>query len=116
MINKNNYLQKISGGRGDSGQIESVDAVGIDGTVRALPATSIAIRRAQWGEAEPRNEEMTVTDAIERLAYDLLGDAHPGWEVNDGAYGSFTFDVAGGTITLDCNLRFTASDLHTSTF
>jgi hypothetical protein len=59
---------------------------------------------------------MTVTDAIERLAYDLLGDAHPSWEINDGAYGSFLFDVAGGTITLDCNLRFTATDLHTTTF
>lgn len=103
-------------GYGDSGQIESVDAVGADGGALELPTTSLAFGRAQWGQAEPRSEEMTVTDAIERLAYDLLGDARPGWEINDGAYGSFTFDVAGGVITLDCNLRFTASDLHTSTF
>lgn len=103
-------------GYGDSGQIESIDAVGADGGTMELPATSLAFGRAQWGEAKPRSEEMTAAEAIERLAYDLLGDAHPGWEINDGAYGSFTFDVAGGTITLDCNLRFTASDLHTTTF
>jgi hypothetical protein len=103
-------------GYGDSGQIESVEATGADGLVRELPAISLIHRRAQWGEAEPRCEEMTATETIERLAYDLLGDAHPGWEINDGAYGSFTFDVAGETLTLDCNLRFTASDLHTSTF
>ncbi len=103
-------------GYGDSGQIESLDAVGADGLVRELPATSLILRRAVWGEAEPHSEEMTAAEAIERLAYDLLGDAHPGWEINDGAYGSFTFDVASGKITLDCNLRFTASDLHISTF
>lgn len=103
-------------GYGDSGQIESIDAIGKDGASRELPATSITIRRALWGEAEPGNEEMTVAEAVERLAYDLLGGAHPGWEINDGSYGSFVFDVAAGTITLDCNVRFTDSELHTSTF
>lgn len=103
-------------GYGDSGQIESIDAIGKDGVSRELPATSITIRRARWGEAEPASEEMTVAESVERLAYDLLGGAHPGWEINDGSYGSFIFDVAAGTITLDCNLRFTDSELHSSTF
>ncbi len=103
-------------GYGDSGQIESVDAVGKDGVSCELPAPSITIRRALWGEPEPVSEEMTVTEAVERLAYDLLGGAHPGWEINDGSYGSFVFDVAAGAITLECNLRFTASERHTSTF
>lgn len=103
-------------GYGDSGQIESVDAISKDGVSRELPATSIMIRRALWGEAEPTSEEMTVAEAVERLAYDLLGGAHPGWEINDGSYGAFVFDVAAGTITLDCNVRFTDSELHSSTF
>jgi hypothetical protein len=103
-------------GYGDSGQIESVDAIGADGAPRDLPATTLVIRRAVWGETEPKCEEMTVAEAIERLAYDLLGGAHPGWEINDGSYGAFVFDVAQWSITLDCNLRFTASELHTSTF
>lgn len=103
-------------GYGDSGQIESVDAIGKDGVSRELPATSITIRRALWGEPEPANEEMTVAEAVERLAYDFLGGTHPGWEINDGSFGTFVFDVAAGAITLDCNLRFTAAELHTSTF
>lgn len=103
-------------GYGDSGQIESIDAIGKDGMSRKLPATSITIRRARWGEAEPASDEMTVAEAVERLAYDFLGGAHPGWEINDGSFGSFVFDVAAGTITLDCNLRFTDSELHSSTF
>jgi hypothetical protein len=103
-------------GYGDSGQIDSVDAIGKDGVVCALPATSITIRRALWGESEPVSEEMTVAEAVERLAYDLLGGAHPGWEINDGSFGTFVFDVAAGAITLDCNVRFTDSELHSSTF
>jgi hypothetical protein len=103
-------------GYGDSGQIESVDVIGKDGVSHELPATSITIRRARWGEDEPASDEMTVAEAVESLAYDLLGGAHPGWEINDGSYGSFVFDVAAGTITLDCNVRFTAAELHTSTF
>jgi hypothetical protein len=103
-------------GYGDSGQIESVDAIGKDGMSRELPARSITIRRARWGEAEPASEEMTVAEAVERLAYDLLGGAHPGWEINDGSFGSFVFDVAAGAITLDCNLRFADSELHSSIF
>lgn len=103
-------------GYGDSGQIESIDAIGKDGVSRELPARSITIRRARWGEAEPASEEMTVAEAVERLAYDLLGGAHPGWEINDGSFGTFVFDVAACTITLDCNLRFTDSELHSSIF
>ena len=103
-------------GYGDSGQIESIDAVGADEAPRELPQTSLMIRRSLRGEPEPTCEDMTAADAVERLAYDLLGDAHPGWEINDGAYGTFVFDVAAGVITLDCNLRFTASELHTSAF
>ena len=103
-------------GYGDSGQIESIDAFGADGTPRELPQTSLMIRRSLWGEPEPICEDMTAAEAIERLAYDLLGDAHSGWEINDGAFGTFVFDDAAGAITLDCNLRFTASEQFTHSF
>lgn len=103
-------------GYGDSGLIESVDAFGEDGLSCDLPSTSLFVRRALWGEPEPASEEMTVAEAIERLAYDLLSGAHPGWEINDGSYGTFVFGVATCAITLECNVRFTDSELHTSTF
>ncbi|MGL4975226.1 MAG: DUF6878 family protein [Bosea sp. (in: a-proteobacteria)] len=103
-------------GCGDSGQIESVEAVGTDGKPREMPAISLSIRKAVWGVSEPQCHDMTVTDAIETFAYDLLGDTHPGWEINDGAYGTFVFDVGEGSITLDCNIRFTDAEQFTHSF
>jgi hypothetical protein len=40
-------------GCGDSGQIESVEAVSLAGAPCALPATSLSIRKAVWGDIEP---------------------------------------------------------------
>lgn len=103
-------------GCGDSGQIESVEAVSLAGAPCPLPATSLSIGKAVWGDSEPQHHDMTVSDAIETFAYDLLGDTHQGWEINDGAYGTFVFDVAAGAITLDCNLRFTDAEQFLHTF
>jgi hypothetical protein len=93
-------------GYGDSGQIERLE---VDGAVDALPATTVEIATAIWGELEPQRQSMSLADAIEKLIYDFLGSAHDGWEDNDGAYGEFTFDVADRTIRLDYNERYTAS-------
>jgi hypothetical protein len=103
-------------GCGDSGQIESVEAVSLAGAPCPLPATSLSIRKAVCGASEPQHHDMTVSDAVETFAYDLLGDTHQGWEINDGAYGTFVFDVATGAITLDCNLRFTDAEQFIHTF
>ena len=59
---------------------------------------------------------MSISDAVESLAYDVLEKTHCGWENGDGAYGDVIFDVAEGAITLDYNERFTASENHTHTF
>ena len=41
---------------------------------------------------------MSLEAAIETLVYDYLETTHPGWEINDGAFGTFVFDVAERTI------------------
>ncbi|MGA8499789.1 MAG: DUF6878 family protein [Xanthobacteraceae bacterium] len=64
----------------------------------------------------PPLSPVSIADAIERLAYDLLERTHCGWENNDGAYGDFTFDVAERTITLDYNERYTASEYSQHVF
>jgi hypothetical protein len=51
--------------------------------------------------------------AVEELAWDYLYDNHCGWENNDGAFGTFVFNVPGRTITLEHNERYT--ELNTST-
>ena len=95
-------------GCGDSGQIEGITAFDEHGEV-ALPATGFAAPDAD-GETSADATGPTA-DAIETLAYDLLETEHGGWENNDGAYGQFRFDLVARSITLECNMRFTSSEL-----
>jgi hypothetical protein len=102
-------------GYGDSGQIEDIEAKAHDKVVK-LPPNEIVIAAAVWGASEPEPRSMSIADAVERVAYDLLEETHCGWENNDGAYGDFTFDVAKRSIILDYNERYTASENYTHEF
>ncbi len=102
-------------GYGDSGQIENVEAQSGDNPV-TMPPAAIEIAEAVWDQAEPTRSSVSIAEAVERLAYDVLEKTHCGWENNDGAYGDVIFDVAEQTITLDYNERYTASENYTHTF
>jgi len=60
--------------------------------------------------------EINLEAAIETLAYEYLEDTHPGWEINDGAFGTFVFSVSERSITLDHRARFTDVDISTHQF
>lgn len=96
-------------GYGDSGQIERIDVEGGAGTI-LLPSDQIEIARTTWESPEIERLTQTVREAVETLVYDFLRQTHSGWEINDGAYGEFTFDVAEQTIKLDYNERYTSSE------
>lgn len=102
-------------GYGDSGQVESVEATAQD-VITPLPDGQIKLRFASWHNPEPREEALTVHNAIEAMAYECLSETHGGWENNDGAYGEFVFKVADRTISLDYNERFTDSENYTHEF
>jgi hypothetical protein len=85
-------------GYGDSGQIESIEAFDAAGNPLSLPDN----RPVRF-----RGEETTLREAIETLAYACLEEAQPGWEIDDGAYGTFVFAVPDRSITLDHKARFT---------
>ena len=53
----------------------------------------------------PRTER-NLEAAVETLAWDYL-EIYYGWENNDGAFGTFVFDVSARTITLEHNERYT---------
>ena len=55
-----------------------------------------------------------VLQALEQLTYLALERHHPGWEINDGACGELVIDVAEATVVLDCSLRFTSTDDHST--
>lgn len=93
-------------GYGDSGQIESIDARHGELTVD-LPEVGIAWSSVRYDGSAVDRRSTGLREALEELAYDLLGTTHPGWENNDGAFGELMFDVAEQSITLDHNSRYT---------
>jgi len=81
-----------------------------------LPSDRIEITRTTWESPEIERQTLTVHEAVETLVYDFLRQVHSGWEINDGAYGEFTFDVAERTIKLDYNERYTSSEHYSQEF
>ncbi len=102
-------------GGGDSGQIESVDTLNETGVV-PLPDVTVEIASPSYAEVNVDRQTSLLAEAIEIIAYDLLGATHGGWENNDGAYGEFTFDVATRVISLDFNGRYVAVDSSSREF
>lgn len=98
-------------GSGDSGQIESIDARADDAPA-SLPSVDIEIASPTWDGSDLDRRLMLVAEAIEKLAYDFLEGTHGGWEVNEGAFGEFTFDVAERAIRLDYHERVETSVYH----
>jgi hypothetical protein len=102
-------------GEGDSGQIEAITACAGDAHV-SLPETRVTLQRTSWGGETISTTEETLRQAIETLAYDYLEQEHGGWENNDGAFGTFHFDVAKRTIQLEFNGRYTDVATHNYDF
>jgi len=102
-------------GVGDSGQIDDVTAYAGD-TPADLPSVSLTLHLVAQNKGDPKTTEVSLNDAIETLCYDYLSQTHGGWENNDGAYGTFEFDVRERCIRLDFNERFTDSTCHSHNF
>lgn len=98
-------------GCGDSGQIESIDAR-VGDILAELPAIDVEIATPAWDGSGTEHRALPLAQAIEELAYDFLRDTHHGWEINEGAFGEFTFDVAERSIQLDYNERVESSEYH----
>jgi len=97
-------------GCGDSGQIDCVTAYRGEEKIE-LPTGFITLQQASWNHSEVGIAEEPLSQALETLCYDFLEAKHGGWEIDDGAYGQFRFDVAARTIELEFNGR--CSDTYT---
>jgi Family of unknown function (DUF6878) len=101
-------------GSSDSGQIESIEAW--DAAHNRIPLPTSRRLQLLSDSSDQPPTEMNIEAAIETLAYEYLEDRHPGWENNDGAYGTFVFDVPEQTIALEHRARFTDADIFTHEF
>ena len=90
---------------GDSGQIESIEAW--TATKEKIRLPSSRKLRLAFGNSDDPVTEIGLENAIEELACHYLTEIHMGREDNDGAFGTFVFDVPNRTVTLEHNERYT---------
>ena len=102
-------------GYADEGQIDGAVADG-EGGDPDLQSINVEIARVEWGSQIVTRKTLSVKDAIEKLAYDLLQQTYSGWQDNEGAYGDFLLDVGERTITLNFNERIETSELTQHVF
>ncbi len=101
-------------GYGDSGQIDEISVTA--GTPNDLAAISIEQKQAVRGEDTIATATIPLHRAIEELSYALLERTHCGWEINEGGFGEFVFDVAARTITLDFSERYVSHESYSHEF
>jgi hypothetical protein len=93
-------------GSGDSGQIEDI---ALENKILDKPVEGIKIPAGMQYSAEDKvqlwDDAKTIRDIVDSVCYEVLENACGGWEINDGSYGEFTFDVNKRTAKLDFNER-----------
>jgi len=101
-------------GCSDSGAVEECACLDAAGAAIACPDDTLQEGEADKADGAGSNEQQSLGQALEQLTYLALERHHPGWEINDGACGELVIDVAEATFVLDCSLRFTATDDHST--
>ena len=101
-------------GCGDSGQIHDIEYYNKNGKKISQPEGKIKGSKLPAGHVwndKTRNleeipeREATFNELVEQICYDRLGAHHGGWEINEGSYGTFNFDVLNRKINLEFNER-----------
>lgn len=101
-------------GEGDSGGFTDITAARAEGNIPLPNTLTVSLLRATYDDANPLEEEvLTLPQAIEELCCDYLQLHFDGWEINEGAYGTFVFDIPAAAIQLQFHQR--VCDVH-STF
>ena len=107
-------------GSGDDGQIDDVTFVhktNVDHMKDSITVIkeSSKFEDGQWHQRESE-EEVDLEEAVRDLCYEILSSEHPGWEINDGSRGEFTFNVEEDTIKLEHTDYYTESTTTESEF
>jgi hypothetical protein len=103
-------------GCGGSGQVDDIRACAVGGNAMPYGDTKVRLARPLNDGSMLEDVLLTVHDALECLAYDLLECEHRGWQSEEGAFGEFSFDIAKRSITLAYNERILQSVLYEYTF
>lgn len=94
-------------GSGDSGQLEEPTLAPEPEPGVVVPPVSVLVDggwSSKQGEiAETRTK--AIIEAVQDLFYDLLEMEHPGWEINEGSYGSLVWAMDDDKVRLVHNER-----------
>ena len=112
-------------GCGDSGQIN--DIIYKDHRDKELSCPDLIVKGSHLGKqhdwddkqkkfVEVGGGEGKVSSIVEEICYDKLGASHAGWEINEGSYGVFNFDVLNRKISLEFNERVESVNTTEETF
>lgn len=97
-------------GSGDSGAVEELLCFNSADDAVACPDTALGLPKPDQSDAVASYAPPTLAAALEQLTYLALERHHTGWENNDGADGQLVIDVAEASFTLECSVRFIATD------
>ena len=98
-------------GYGDEGQIDPPVAYAGQNQI-AVPEKQIEILTTKWGKPDIEHEMVTVNEAVNTIAWAILGRLHAGWQDGEGAFGEFEFAVEARVIRLDFNARYVETDIY----
>jgi hypothetical protein len=114
---KVSFIEVSFEGCGDSGQIEAVDYTDANGKgIDELYLDKVIVKgsaKTSYHKWDEKTKKLVLTEAkegnvreiIEEVCYDKLGASHGGWEINEGSYGTFYFDVSTRKVRLEYNER-----------
>lgn len=112
-------------GSGDSGQVDEPDefkpsksekkAEKLVNEVVSGARISNGIRWSSAGQEHIWKDNPTLREVIDSVCYDTLEMLHGGWEINEGSYGTFTFDVKKRKVDFDFNERIVQTESHNYT-
>ena len=95
-------------GSGDSGQVEGIS---LDKKMLQRKIKGCKVKNGtRWDPTTKTSSPVWEDDAdlqslIEGVCYDILEENFGGWEINDGSYGAFNFDVKKRKASLTMNER-----------
>jgi hypothetical protein len=95
-------------GAGDSGQVEGIS---LDKKLLQRKIEGCKVKNGtRWDPTTQTSspvweDDVTLQSLIEGVCYDILEENFGGWEINDGSYGTFTFDVKKRKASLTMNER-----------
>lgn len=116
------FVEVVYSGCGDSGAINEVAFLDLNSNqIKSTELSNVKVKYKSildswkcYGDencnVSEKELEKNITEAIEDFCWQILETKRCGWEINDGAQGSFNIDIDKGTVILSHTEFYTESN------